>query len=74
VAEVGGLGGHGSLLATLIPFYGRIHAQCVIYILLPSPVNALYLTDETGLQLRDEGPPDHEAVQDGVAREGRGGD
>ncbi|KAJ7862904.1 cytochrome P450, partial [Mycena olivaceomarginata] len=30
VAEVGGLGGHGSLLATLIPFYGRIHAHYVM--------------------------------------------
>ncbi|KAJ6490465.1 cytochrome P450 [Mycena vulgaris] len=30
VAEVGGLGGHGSLLATLLPFYGRLHAHYVM--------------------------------------------
>lgn len=27
VAEVGGLGGHGSILSLLLPFYGRLRAQ-----------------------------------------------
>ncbi|KAJ7621202.1 cytochrome P450 [Roridomyces roridus] len=30
VAEVGGLGGHGSVWETLLPFYGRLHAYWVM--------------------------------------------